>query len=167
MSLVTFTVWREIGLDVAYLREDDHIIWTKIDTDPSKVMPDMHGRTTGLDEDKSLLSTIRRMFTASANSHLQDEISVQRHLAKGFEPTREDYHRSLGNKFQRMFWATGAEFSYGVLDAELTWYLLMHSLEKYPEDVVIEEGVSNLFDDIISEIKENRDFCNAINAFLE
>ena len=163
VTVVTFTVWQEIGLDVDYLREDDHIIWTKIDTDPSKVMPDMHGRTTGLDEDKSLLIDIWRIATAGINAGAQNMASIESHSAV---PKIEDYYINIPNEYQRGIWATGAEIGYA-FGLKLTWYLLMNSLSTYPQDVLIEEGVSNLFDDVIEEIKKNKDFHNGIDKFLQ
>ena len=164
VTVVTYAVWQEIGLDVDYLRENDHIIWTKIDTDPSKVMPDLHGRTTGLDEYKGdPLSTIWRVATAGINAGAQNMASMGKHSD---ELNVEDYYINIPNELQRIVWATGAEVGYAV-GAELTWYLLTHSLEKYPEDVIIEEGVSNFFDDIIRKIKDDTYFQRKLNEYLQ
>ena len=164
VTVVNYTVWQEIGLDVDYLRENDHIIWTKIETDPSKVMPDLHGRTTGLDEYKNdPLSTLWRIATAGINAGAQNVASIETH---SIVPNVEDYYLNMSDEVQRVFWATGAEIGYA-FGAELTWYLLTHSLEKYPEDVVIEEGISNLFDSFIEKIKNDTYFKRKLDEYLQ
>lgn len=189
--MVTFTVWREVGLDVDYLQEDDHIIWTKIDTDPSKVMYDMHGRTTGLDEDKSLLIDIWRIATSYFNVESQyskGSSAESKSLFPGRKAWREEMHGYYergempphelflgpptildevynGIDIQRRIWAAGAEVMYG-LGKEFTWYTLMNSLSDNPQPVLIEEGVSYLFDDIITKFKRNSYVRGEIDAFL-
>ena len=49
---------------------------------------------------------------------------------------------------------------------ELTWYLLTHSLATYPQDVVIEEGGNDFFDNVIEDIKRNREFLRRLDLFL-
>ena len=167
VTVVTFTVWQEIGLDVDYLREDDHVIWTKIDTDPSKVMYDMHGRTTGLDEYKgSLLPTLWRVLTSYPNAVMLDVTNdSQLGVHMTLEVEDEFWLRKLFNQAQRVIWAGGAEVMYAT-GKEFTWYTLMNSLSDNPQPIIVEEGVSNLFDDIIAKFKRNSYVQGVINSFL-
>ena len=161
MSVVNSEVWVLAELDINYLHDNKYEIWKVIE--PGGVMYDQYGRTESMESDRGkLVQTPLRIFSASSNVMSQNRI----------DKARAGLDLSIGtdtflNDLQKAIWAAGAEAGYGLAGTELTWYLLTHSLSANPEPVVIEEGVSYLFDGIINEIKNDAYFQRKLNEYLE
>ena len=161
MSVVNSEVWVLAELDINYLHDNKYEIWKVIE--PGGVMYDQYGRTESMESDRGkLVQTPLRIFSASSNVMSQNRI----------DKARAGLDSSVGtdtflNDLQKAIWAAGAEAGYGLAGTELTWYLLTHSLSANPEPVVIEEGVSYLFDGIINEIKNDAYFQRKLNEYLE
>ena len=161
MSVVNSEVWVLAELDINYLHDNKYEIGKVIE--PGGVMYDQYGRTESMESDREkLVQTPLRIFSASSNVMSQNRI----------DKARAGLDLSIGtdtflNDVQKAIWAAGAEAGYGLASTELTWYLLTHSLSANPEPVVIEEGVSYLFDGIINEIKNDAYFQRKLNEYLE
>lgn len=161
VTVVNSEVWMLAGLDINYLHDNDYEIWKVIE--PGAPMYDLSGRTTSKEPDNGkLIKTLGRAFNSSLNLDRQNRIDRAR---AGLEPSIEP--DSLSNGLQKEVWAAGAEAGYGLLSTELTWYLLTHSLSPHPEPVVIEEGISYLFDGFIEEIKKMPSFNDKVKEFLK
>lgn len=159
ISVVNGEVWALAGLDINYFHEDTHEIW-KIIT-PGMPMYDMHGRVTGEDPEKAQFILMPwRIATAYSNVVMQNRVDNAR---AGIELPVEN-EGSI--EIQREIWAISAEVGYGI-GLEFSWFLLTHALSPYPEDVIIEENVSDLFDEFIEKVKNSPEFDKKINTFLQ
>ena len=161
VTVVNSEVWVLAQLDINYLHDNEYEIWKVIE--PGGMMYDQYGRTESMEPDRGkLVQAPLRIFSASSNVMRQNRIDKARaglNSSKGIDNFINDYQKAI--------WAAGAEAGYGFASTELTWYLLTHSLSANPEPVVIEEGVSYLFDGFIEEIKNNPSFNEKVKEFLQ
>ena len=167
ITAVNSEVWTLAGLKTYYLEKNDHETWTIPRPDPSTVMFDMSGRTVGQDEfQKNPVAVIGRTGIAYFNAVIQN--CADHDASEEWRNIEEDMpaHIFFLGELQRGIWAMGAEVGYA-LGWELTWYLLTHSLSGYPDDVVIEEGVSPLFDKFVNKFRDSTYVKEKIEEFLK
>ena len=161
VTVVNSEVWVLAELDINYFHDNEYAIWKVIE--PGGVMYDQHGRTESKEPDQEkLVQAPLRILSAGSNVMRQNRIDKLRAGLDASEGTDNFF-----NDFQKVIWAAGAEAGYGFAGTELTWYLLTHSLSANPEPVIIEEGVSYLFDGIIDEIKNDTYFLRKLNEYLQ
>ena len=161
VTVVNSEVWVLAQLDINYFHDNEYEIWKVIES--GEPMYDLSGRTTSKEPDRwKLIKMLGRVNSSPLNLDRQNRVDRAR---AGLEPSMEP--DSFSNYLQKEIWAVGAEVGYGLISTELTWYLLTHSLSPHPEPVVIEEGVSYLFDGFIEEIKNNPSFNEKVKEFLQ
>ena len=153
-------MWVLAELDINFFHDDEYEIWKVVE--PGAPMYDLSGRTTSKEPDShKRKKALGRVWLASLNVDRQNRVDHMR--------TEGDSSIELGHgnvERLRDIWAIGSELAYAFKGTDLTWLLLTHSLSNHPEDVIIEENVSYLFDEIIDKIRNNKYFRKKINEYL-